>query len=99
MVQRQSPRRRRALEEFGENLRRWRRINGMSATQLAERASITRDTLRSIEGGTGTARLDSVMAVLLALGISDSVVGSTDPYRNDAARARIDDLLSSGGTL
>jgi transcriptional regulator with XRE-family HTH domain len=99
MVQRSSPRRQRLQAELGENIRRWRRVNGMSASQLAERAAVTRATLRSIESGAGTARLDSFVAVLTALGIVDTVIQATDPYRSDAARARIDDILRQGGTV
>lgn len=99
MVQRTSPRRQRLQEELGENIRRWRRVNGMSAHELAERAAVTRATLRGIETGTGTARMDSLVAVLAALGIADTVVQATDPYRSDAARARIDDIIGRGGTF
>ncbi|MFJ3383467.1 MULTISPECIES: helix-turn-helix transcriptional regulator [unclassified Curtobacterium] len=98
MVQRTSPRRRRQLVAFGENIRRWRAVNGLSAAELAERAAVTRQTLRAIEAGEG-GRIDSLFAVLGALGIADAAIDGIDPYRNEAARARIDDLLSSGGVL
>jgi transcriptional regulator with XRE-family HTH domain len=51
----------------------------MSATTLAERAFITRETLRNIETGIGTPRIDSLFAVLSALGIADAVVTAIDP--------------------
>jgi transcriptional regulator with XRE-family HTH domain len=97
MVLRASPRRDRLLQTLGANVRRWRKVNGMTATELAERATVTRATLRSIEEGAGSARLDSVLAVLVALGIADEVVDATDPYRSPAGRARIDDLLRTNG--
>ena len=99
MALRASPRRSQVLESLGANIRRWRRLNGMSATDLAERATVTRATLRSIESGTGTARLDSVMTVLIALGLAEAVTDATDPYRSAAGRARIDDLLRQGRDL
>lgn len=98
MVQRTSPRRRRQLMAFGENIRRWRSINGLSAAELAERAAVSRQTLRSIEAGSG-GRIDSLFAVLGALGIADAAVAGIDPYNNDAARVRIDDILRGGGAL
>lgn len=98
MVQRSSPRRSRQLVEFGANIRRWRALNGMSAAELADRAAVSRATLRLIETGEG-GRIDSLFAVLGALGIADTAVAGIDPYENDAARARIDDLLRRGGTL
>lgn len=99
MVQRSSVRRSRLLEEFGANIRRWRKVNGMSASDLAARASITRETLRNIEHGVGSPRVDSIFAVMISLGIADTVVDATNPYNNDAARSRIDDLLRAGGSL
>ena len=98
MVQRSSPRRRRQLTEFGENIRRWRAINGMSAVELADRAAVTRQTLRAIESGSG-GQIDSLFAVLEALGIADAAIAGIDPYKNGTARARIDDILRNGGAL
>ena len=98
MVQRSSPRRRGQLAAFGENIRRWRTLNGMSAFELADRAAVSRQTLRSIEAGEG-GRIDSLFAVLGALGIADAAIAGIDPYASDAGRARIDDLLRGGGSL
>ena len=99
MVQRTSRQRQRDLREFGEHIQRWRQINGLSASAVADRASVTRQTLRSIEQGTGTARIDSVFAVLAALGITDAILKGVNPYNNDAARARMDDIIGGGGSL
>ena len=99
MVQRDSPRRERLQTQIGENIRRWRRVNGMSATELADRAAVTRATLRGIEAGTASVRLDSFLAVLIALGIADTVVDATDPFQSDVARVRIDEILRRGDTL
>jgi transcriptional regulator with XRE-family HTH domain len=99
MAQRRSVRQKRLLEEFGANIRRWRKVNGMSASSLAERAFVTRETLRNIEAGTGTPRLESLFAVLAIIGIADAIVTASDPYKNDAARPRIDEILGSGGSL
>ncbi|KQO65186.1 hypothetical protein ASF23_03485 [Curtobacterium sp. Leaf261] len=74
-------------------------MNGMSASELAERAAVSRVTLRNIETGVTSARVDSLLAILTALGVVDRVIESTDPYRNDAARVRIDEILGAGGSL
>ncbi|BAU32296.1 gelix-turn-helix domain protein [Microcella alkaliphila] len=71
----------------------------MTAAELAERAFITRETLRNIERGVGSPRLDSVVAVLTALGIADRVVAASNPYESEAARARIDRMLAAGKKL
>lgn len=87
MVQRRSPARTRALVRFGEHVRAWRKLEGMSASELARRSHITRETLKTIEEGTGTARLDSLFAVATSLGIVDTLVQSVDPLTTDAGRA------------
>ncbi|MDZ4046262.1 MAG: helix-turn-helix transcriptional regulator [Rhodoglobus sp.] len=98
MVQRKSVRHERLLREFGANIARWRKINGFTAAELADRAFVTRETLRNVEAGTGAPRLDSIVAILAALGIADTVVAAADPYSSPAARARIDDYLNAGGS-
>jgi hypothetical protein len=54
--------------------------------------------LRTIEAGAG-GNIDSLFAVFEALGIADAAVAGIDPYQNEAARARIDELIRGGGTL
>ena len=81
------------LTRLGENLVRWRKLRGLTAEMVAERAGIARATLRSIERGAGTARLDNVLAVLRILGISDLVVTATDPLTTDIGRANADRAL------
>lgn len=82
----------------GAILRRWRKVNGMSAVQVAERALITRQTLRNIENGTATARMDSLFAVLTVLGVDGIILDAADPHNNSAGRRRIDEILGAGGT-
>lgn len=38
----------RYIATFGEHVRGWRMVLGLTAQQVAERADITRDTLRKI---------------------------------------------------
>ena len=99
MVQRTSVRQERLTKELGGNIRRWRKVNGMSASDLAARAFVTRETLKHLEDGTGAPRVESLIAVLTALGIVESMVDATNPYRSDAARARIDEIIRAGGTV
>ncbi|MBN9613257.1 MAG: helix-turn-helix transcriptional regulator [Actinobacteria bacterium] len=87
MVQRSSLARDRKLRQFGENVRNWRTIQGISASELARRAHVTRATLSSIEKGLGAAKFDSVFAVVNALGFVDALVASTDPFSSEAGQA------------
>jgi transcriptional regulator with XRE-family HTH domain len=99
MVRRRSVKRERELREFGSHLRRWRTLNGLSTVALAERASVTRETLRHLEQGTGAVRVESLFAVMDALGITETITRAADPYNNPSARARMDDIIASGGQL
>lgn len=93
MASRTSVRTARELRAFGANIQRWRKIHGLTAQLLADRAAITRATLRSIEHGDGTARLENVFAVVRVLGLSDALIAATDPMSTDLGRLRADEQL------
>lgn len=97
MVARRSPARTRMLTEMGSNITRWRKLQGLSASQLAERSHVTRETLRGIETGTGSPRMDSLLAVLGSLGMANTVVASTDPWNSNAGRALMDEQIGMTG--
>lgn len=78
----------RELTEFGEHVRGWRMVLGLTAQQVAERAGITRDTLRKIESGSAGVGFGNVAQVLRALGVLDQAVEAIDPLRSDLGRLR-----------
>lgn len=39
--------------------------------------------------------MDSLFAVLSALGVTSAMLAGVNPYNNDAARARMDDILTA----
>lgn len=78
----------RQLTEFGEDIRGWRMVLGLTAQQVAERAGITRSTLHKIEKGDPGVRFGSVAQVLRALGVLDQVVDTVDPLNSDIGRLR-----------
>lgn len=80
----------RQLSAFGEHLRAWRMVQGLTAQQVSERADISLTTLRKLERGEGGVRLESVLQVARALGVLDSLVESVDPLGTDLGRARSD---------
>ncbi len=85
---RASRRTERDLRAFGENVRGWRKVLGLTAEAVAERAGITRTTLRSIETGEGSVRLENAFAVLRILGQAESVILATDPHTSELGRLR-----------
>jgi len=60
---------------------------------VADRAGISRDTLRSLEKGETTVGIDVFLNVARVLGTLDRVVEALDPYETDLGRARADQIL------
>src|ERR1700733_14886783 len=86
----------RALRVLGEHVSNWRKLNRLTAAQVAERANVSRETLRAIEQGRGTASTENLLRVLRIIGIMDSVVAAADPYRTGVGRLRRDEILPKG---
>ncbi|MCT1802148.1 MULTISPECIES: helix-turn-helix domain-containing protein [Kocuria] len=82
----------RELTEFGQHVRGWRMVLGLTAQQVAERAGITRDTLRKIEAGDPGVGFGNVAQVLRALGVLEQVVNAIDPLGSDIGRLRAGNL-------
>ena len=82
----------RELTAFGEHVRGWRMVLGLTAQQVSERAGITRDTLRKIETGDPSAGFGTVAQVLRALGVLVQVVTAVDPLGSDIGRLRAGNL-------
>ncbi len=79
----------RQLADFGEHVRGWRMVLGLTAQQVAERADITRDTLRKIENGDPGVGFGNVAQVLRALGVLDQTIDAVDPLNSDIGRLRV----------
>lgn len=83
----------RAARQTGEQLTAWRKLQGLTAEQVADRAGISRGTLRRLEHGDTGVRYESFLDVVRVLGVLDRMVQSLDPYETDLGRARADELL------
>ncbi len=84
----------RELARLGVNARAWRKISGLTAEMTADRAGVSRDTLRAIETGRTTST-ENLLAVLRVLGIHSAVIDATDPVNSEfgvrnLARASVD---------
>ena len=67
------PRLRRIMDEVGENIRLARLRRDITASQLAERAGISRSTLQSIEKGNGGVAFGAYAEVLFCLGLEQEL--------------------------
>lgn len=82
-----------AAVTIGEHIVAWRKLQGLTAAQVADRAGIARATLRRIETGDPGVSFSAFLGVARALGVLDAVVQATDPYETDLGRARADEIL------
>jgi transcriptional regulator with XRE-family HTH domain len=80
-------------KELGGYISTWRKLRGLTMSQVAERAGITRDTVSRLERGEVTVGLDTFLGVLRALDRLDAVVDSLDPFETDFGRARATQIL------
>ncbi len=67
------PKLQRILSEVGENIRLARLRRRFSAELLAERAGLSRNTLRAIEGGSAQVTFGAYVNVLLCLGLENDL--------------------------
>lgn len=82
----------RTLAQIGAHLATWRRLQRLTAEQVADRAGISRGTLQRLEAGDG-ASLENTLRVARALGVLDQLAAALDPYSTDVGRLRADEKL------
>lgn len=95
MASRPSAVRDRRIADLGSHVSAWRKASRITTELLAQRAGITRDTLRAIETGSGSVKVENLFAVLEALGLDAAVVRATDPTGDDRGRALLERGLSA----
>lgn len=81
-----------AARDIGADFPGWRRILGLTAAQVADRAGITRATLRKLEHGDLSVGFHVVLRVARALGVLDALTKALDPLDTDLGRARAGQL-------
>jgi len=84
---------RRALRDIGASIQAWRKLRGLTQSQLADRAAVARTTLIRLENDNGNVSLENALRVLNALGVLEKVPQAVDPYETDLGRLRADEQL------
>lgn len=82
-----------AAREMGVHFATWRKLQRLTAQQLAERAGIARSTLSKLENGDSSVGFDVVLRVARALGVLQQLEDALDPLDTDLGRARADERL------
>jgi transcriptional regulator with XRE-family HTH domain len=80
------------MRTVGRNLTTQRKLLGLTAKMVAERAGTTPQTISKLENGQGTS-LEITLRVLRVLGLMDAVVAATDPFATERGRLMVDDKL------
>jgi transcriptional regulator with XRE-family HTH domain len=83
----------RALTTTGGHFSNWRKLRGLTEAQLADRAGLSRGTVRRLEDGSGGVSLENVMRIARALGVLDELTRALDPYETDIGRLRAEEAL------
>ncbi|REJ04057.1 XRE family transcriptional regulator [Microbacterium bovistercoris] len=82
----------RSMRTIGQNLANQRKLLGLTAKMVAERAGTTPPTLSKLENGQG-ASLEITLRVMRVLGLMDAVVAATDPFNTPRGRLMVDEIL------
>ncbi len=83
----------RANRELAESVKAWRKLNGLTQSQLADRAGLERKTVVRLENSDAGVSMDALLRVLNALGVLPSVTRALDPYETDIGRLRAEEQL------
>ncbi len=84
---------RRELVRAGENLAAWRKLQGLTAAQVGDRAGVHQQTVLRLERGDGAVSLENTLRIARALGLLDRVGVALDPYETDVGRLRSEQAL------
>lgn len=90
---RTSPKTRRAGVDIGRQLLTWRKLQGLTAQQVADGAGLNRASLRKIEHGELGVGFESFLDIARVLRLSPQLNSAFDPYETDMGRARADERL------
>lgn len=81
------------MRTLAEDVATWRKLRGLTQSQLADRSGVSINTLNRLEGGDGGVSTENLLRVLRGLGILESLTRALDPYESDIGRLRSDQRL------
>lgn len=84
-----------AAAEIGSYVATWRKMYGITQTEMAARCRCSRETISRLENGDGSVSLNTVLEVVQKFGILEKVQESVNPYTTPFGMARADAALGS----
>lgn len=84
---------RRAAEDFGEDIRTWRKISNLTVADVARRADLSQSTVMRLEKGDTGVSLGAVLCVAKALGRLETMENAMDPMASDIGQLRLRERL------
>lgn len=90
---------RQLLLQLGERLRRARAKRGLTTTQLAQQAGISRMTLSAVEAGAPTPTMGTYLRVMGALGVSQDLALVASDALQAAAAQRTNEQISANAVV
>ncbi len=82
----------RSMRTIGQNLANQRKLLGLTAKMVAERAGTTQPAISRLENGESTT-VETALRVMRVLGLMDNVVAATDPFSTERGRLMVDEKL------
>lgn len=82
-----------AAQDIANSISTWRKLLGMTAQQLADKANVSRGTISRLEKGDPSVSFETVLGVSSALGITERLIDAFDPYETDFGRIRSEQKL------
>ncbi len=83
-----------AAKAIGDSLNTWRRLQGLTMEQLAQKANVSRGTLSRLEHGDPSVSLETFLGVCSAVGITDRITEAVDPFETEFGRLRAEQRLA-----
>jgi transcriptional regulator with XRE-family HTH domain len=83
----------RSLRQLAGHVRTWRKLRGLTQSQLADRAGVGRMTIGRLERGGGAVSVDTLLRSLHALGVIELLDRALDPYESNLGRLRSEEQL------
>lgn len=84
---------RRTERELAQHIAAWRKLRGLTQSQLADRSGVARGTVQRLEGAEPGVSVENLLRILRALGLLESIPAALDPLASDVGRIRSEEEL------